>query len=46
MCTSLSVLFSNDKTKAEEITQFSVHVKMRLISQLVNGISKVFQKLL
>ena len=28
------------------MTQFSDQVKMRLISQLINGISKVLQKLL
>ena len=31
---------------AVEITQFSDQVKMRLISQLINGISGVLQKLL
>ena len=31
---------------AEEITQSSDQVKMRLISQLINGISRVLQKLL
>ena len=31
---------------AEEITQFSDHVKIRLIWQLINGISRVLQKLL
>ena len=30
---------------AEEITQFSEQVKMRLISQLINDISRVLQKL-
>ena len=31
---------------AEEITQSSDQVKMRSISKLINGISRVFQKLL
>ena len=31
---------------AEEITQFSDQVKMRLLSQLIKGISRVLQKLL
>ena len=31
---------------AEEITQFSDQVKIRLIWQLINGISRVLQKLL
>ena len=30
----------------EEITQYSEQVKMRLILQLINDISRVFQKLL
>ena len=31
---------------AEEITQVGNHVKIRLTSQLINGISRVLQKLL
>ena len=42
----VSVILNLVSAVAEEITQDSDHVKIRLTSQLINGISRVLQKLL
>ena len=41
----VSIILNFVSPVAEEIRQSSDEVKMRLISQLINGISKVLQKL-
>ena len=42
----MSVILNFVSPVAEEITQSLDHVKMRLTSQFINGISRVLQKLL
>ena len=42
----VSVIVNFVSPVAEEITQFLDHVKIRLTSQLINGISSVLPKLL
>ena len=42
----VSVILNLVSAVAEEITQDGDHVKIRLTSQLINGISRVLQKLL
>ena len=42
----MSVVSNSVIPTAEEITHFLDQVKFRLISQLINGISRVVQKLL
>ena len=42
----VSVIANSVFPDAEEIPQFSDHVKLRLISQLINDSSRALQKLL